>query len=153
IAVLWAILGLVAIILFANLAGAQTPFPGDGRPPFQSFPILGVTTNDEMVKVGDLANHALRVSLVAVTGGTLSVNVTNLPPGASTDASVQNVEVAIRESLNYYGSTFPLSGQAIAAKDPSGFNASLSVNNLGYLNVNVAAGGGSGGTSSNFVAA
>lgn len=139
----WIILGALIIFTVALMFGGQafSQSVGDPRPNMQVFPVVTVDSSGRMVIIGDFANHALRVSVVGgITLGNVTVVSSVLPTGASTDASVQAVETAIRESLAHYGSTFPISGQSVAAVDPSGFTASLSVTNAGALKVAVGVG-------------
>lgn len=140
----WVVVPLLVFLALALMFGGFVfGQPGDPRPLTQTVPIMGIDTQGRLVLVGDLANHALRVSVVGgISLGNVTVVSSVLPTGASTDASVQAIETAIRETQTNYGSPFPVSGQAVAAKDPSGNTASLSLDNSGNLKVAAGVSGG-----------
>jgi hypothetical protein len=97
---------LVALLVLLLVAPAWAQTDPE-RPPFQFIPALAVTTNNALVRFGDLTNHSIRVSVVsgAAAGGTSS----------------------------NFGATFPGAGTAVGAVDAGGFMASLTVSNTGRL--------------------
>src|SRR5262245_51074940 len=104
----WLILGALGVMTLALMFGGTVFGQGDGRPPFQAIPILGVDTSDRMIKAGDFANHAFRVNVVAGSGSGVSGTV----------GTAQGTTVA-----------------PAGAVDPSGFVATLSVTSSGDLKV------------------
>jgi hypothetical protein len=136
---------MVLALMFGGAVFGQ----GDGRPPFQAIPILGVTTTDEMVKTGDLANHAFRVNVVAGSGGGVSGTIGTLqgptvapagavdPSGFTASLSVSNTGALnvtcdnCSSSASTFAAPFPVFGGAIGFKDGGGMLASATVDNAG----------------------
>ena len=73
------------MVLCAAPAWAQGTDPE--KPPFQTVTVLGVTSTNALVRFGDLANHAIRVNIVAGAGaGGTSSNFVAVFPAAGTAA-------------------------------------------------------------------
>jgi hypothetical protein len=84
------------------------------------------------------ANGKLNVLIGADSTINAAITSSALPTGASTDASVQNIEAAIRETTAVWNTAMPIGGLLFAAKDSSsGLVASLN-STSGALSVSVA---------------
>jgi hypothetical protein len=122
---------------------------GDPRPITQTVPIMSIDNQNRLVVVGDLANHALRVNVVAGSGsgpfGTIgqAFPATVVPAGAR-DASGFTASLTVTNAgrLNVtcdncsssaatFGAAFPANGGAIGFRDGGGMLASATVDNAG----------------------